>query len=243
MRIAICDDDLREQEQFEEALRGYDGALRAEKFSSGASLLEAAKQSPRFDIVFLDIYMPGESGIDIAGRLREISPDTGIVFVTVSREHAVEAFSVYAMHYLIKPVTTEAVTEAFRRLNESRSKYKERITLMVGPNRHTVFLDSICLIESDNHAVNISLSDGSKLRVRMSFGELERKMNKNFLRINRGISVNMDYIAQMGTDTCILQDGKRLPIAIRQSAAIRAAYDNYVFDRLSSRGNFKGDKS
>ena len=64
-------------------------------------------------------------------------------------------------------------------------------------------------------------------------------MNKNFLRINRGILVNMDYIVQMGTDTCVLQNGIHLPITIRQRTAIRSIYDNYVFDRLSRQKDFK----
>ena len=235
MRIAVCDDDLREMEQFENALKGWDPTRSAEKYFSGASLLEAAKQSPPFDIVFLDIYMPGENGIDIAKEIRGISPETGIVFVTVSREHAVDAFSLYAMHYLVKPVTTDGVIEAFKRLTDARMKKRERITLKSGANRHTIFLDQICLLESDNHSVNISLTDGRRLKVRMSFSEIEQKMNKNFLRINRGILVNMNYIAQMGTDVCVLMNGIRLPINIRQSTVIRTAYDNYVFDRLSER--------
>ena len=235
MRIAVCDDDLREMEQFENALKGWDPTRSAEKYFSGASLLEAAKQSPPFDIVFLDIYMPGENGIDIAKEIRGISPETGIVFVTVSREHAVDAFSLYAMHYLVKPVTTDGVIEAFKRLTDARMKKRERITLKSGANRHTIFLDQICLLESDNHSVNISLTDGRRLKVRMSFSEIEQKMNKNFLRINRGILVNMNYIAQMGTDVCVLMNGIRLPINIRQSTVIRTAYDNYVFDWLSER--------
>ncbi len=235
MRIAVCDDDLREREQFEAALAAWDPTRTAEVFSNGASLLAAAKEYPRFDIVFLDIYLPGENGIDIAKRLREISPDTAIVFVTVSRDFAVDAFSLYAIHYLVKPITAEGVTESFRRLAESRSENRERITLKSGTERHTILLDQICLLESDNHSVNITLADGRCLKIRMSFTELQNKMNKNFLRINRGIVVNMDYIAQMGTGTCVLRSGIRLPIATRQSASIRAAYDNYVFDRLSRR--------
>ena len=74
--------------------------------------------------------------------------------------------------------------------------------------------------------------------MRMPFGELERMMNKKFLRINRGIMVNMDYIMRMGADTCVMQNGIRLPITIRQSAAIRASYDDYVFDRLAGRKGF-----
>ena len=92
MRIAICDDVPREQEQFEKALRGWDPTRSVEKFLNGASLLEAARHVPHFDLVFLDIYMPGENGIDIAKALRELAPDTGIAFVTTSTEHAVEAW-------------------------------------------------------------------------------------------------------------------------------------------------------
>lgn len=240
MRIAVCDDDLREQEQFEEALRGWDSTRSAEKYIDGAALLAAAKELPHFDIVFLDIYMPGEDGIDIARALQEISPETGIAFVTTSVEHAIDAFSLHALHYLIKPVTTKDVVEVFRRLTELRSRQRERISFTVGSDRYTMFLDQISLLENENHAVNISLADGRRLKVWMSFRELEQKLNGSFLRINRGIVVNMDYIVQMGTDTCTLRDGSRLPIAVRQRTAIRGAYDNYVFDRLSRQNGYKG---
>ena len=235
MRIAVCDDDLAEQEQFDEALHGWDPTRSAEKFLSGAALLEAARETPPFDIVFLDIYMPGENGMDIAKALREVSPETGVAFVTTSREHAVEAFSLHALHYLVKPVTTEGVVEAFRRLTELRARQRERISFTVGPDRYTVFMDQISLLENDNHAVNVSLSDGRRLKVWTPFNELVQKLDASFLRINRGIVVNMDHIVHMETDICTLRDGSRLPIAVRQSAAIRAAYDNYVFDRLSRR--------
>ena len=238
MRIAICDDDLREQKQFEEALRGWDPTRSAEKFLSGAALMEAAKTQPRFDIAFLDIYMPNENGIEVAEALRKISPETGIVFVTTSKEHAVEAFSLYATHYLVKPVTAKGVGEALKRLREMRFRHRNSITLTVGRERYTVFLDQICLLESDNHTVNVSLIDGRKLKVRMPFSEMEQMMDDKFLRINRGIVVNMDFIEQMGANTCVLRSGVRLPITIRQSASIRAAYDNYVFDRLSERKGF-----
>lgn len=107
MRIAVCEDDQREREQLLDALRAWDPTRSAEIFADGASFLEAARMAPPFDIVFLDIYLPGENGMDVAGALREISPETGIVFVTTSREHAVEAFSIQALHYLVKPVTAE----------------------------------------------------------------------------------------------------------------------------------------
>lgn len=242
MRIAVCDDDIREHERFENALRGWDPTKTPEKFTSGRSLLEAAKSGTPFDIVFLDIYMPGENGIDIAKELYDIHSGTCVVFVTVSKEHAVDAFSVQALHYLIKPVTTEGVAEVFKRLSNNRMTHRESIVLTIGAERHTLFFDQIMLLENDNHAVNISLADGRRLKVWTPLGELERKMNANFLKINRGIIVNMDYIVKMGTDVCVLRDGIRLPIAVRQSTHIRAAYDNYVFDRLSRRKDPNGEE-
>ena len=91
MRIAICDDSHSEQEQFIKALHGWDASRTPERFSDGASFLAAAKETPHFDIVFLDIYMPGENGVDIGKELQKLSPETGIVFVTTSEEHAVDA--------------------------------------------------------------------------------------------------------------------------------------------------------
>lgn len=235
MRLAICDDDLREQEQIIQALRGWDPTRGAERFFDGASLLEAARKAPPFDMVFLDIYMPGENGIDIARALQETSPGTAITFVTTSQEHAVDAFSLRALHYLVKPVTTQGVIEAFRRLTAFRAEQRKTISFAVGPDRHTVFLDQVCLLENDNHSVNVSLADGRRLKVWMSFGELEQKLDESFLRINRGIVVNMGWIVQMGRNTCTLRNGRQLPIAVRHSAAIRAAYDSYVFSILSQR--------
>ena len=114
------------------------------------------------------------------------------------------------------------------------------MTFTVGPDRYTVFLDQICLLKNDGHAVNVSLSDGQRLKVWMSFRELEQKLGGSFLKINRGIIVNMDYIVRMEANICTLQDGSCLPIAVRHSAAIRLTYDNYVFDQLSRRKAYRG---
>ncbi len=122
MRIAICDDNRREREEVINAIRGWDPTRSAGCFPDGASLFTAAQKSPCFDIVFLNIYMPGENGIDVAEQLLLISPRTGILFVTTGLDHAVSAFSLHALHYLVKPVTTKGVVEAFRRLSKLQNK-------------------------------------------------------------------------------------------------------------------------
>ncbi|MCD7765292.1 MAG: response regulator, partial [Lachnospiraceae bacterium] len=175
MRIAVCDDSIREQEQLLAAIRGYDPTRKPECFVSGKDLLEAAAKEPPFDIVFLDIYMPGENGVEIAESLCEVSPSTGIVFVTTSTDHAVDAFSVHALHYLVKPVTGDGVTEAFQRLSEKRKVNRARITLNSGTSSYSVFRDEITYIQSVGHAKEIHLTGGRMIRVWMLMEELEPK--------------------------------------------------------------------
>lgn len=232
MRIAVCDDDPLEQKQIIQALWGWDPTPQAELFSDGASLLEAARVSP-FSIAFLDIYLPGEDGIDIAKSLREISPETGIVFVTVSKEHAIDAFSLAALHYLVKPVTTEQITEAFRRLTMLHIKRRETISFTVGRDSYTIFLDQICCLESARHAVEVLLTDGRRLKVWLSLNDLGEKLGDGFLKTNRGTLVNMDHIEQMGRDTCVLRDGTRLVISKQRRSAVREIYNDYLFSKLS----------
>ena len=237
MRIAVCDDDLREHEQFDEAMRGWDPTRETEKFFNGAAFLEAAKRTPVFDIAFIDIYMPGENGVDTAIALKKISPETEIVFVTTSESHAVSAFSLGALHYLVKPVTADGIIEAFRRLAQLRTRRRETLSFSVGGNVFTVFLSQICSLESGNHAVEVSLDDGRRLKTRTPLYELEQKAGKRFLKINRGVIVNMDHIERMGTDCCILRNGSRFFLAVRERSAICAAYSDYLLDRFSRRDN------
>lgn len=241
MRIAICDDEKKSREQLVDALHGWDPTRRPECFSDGASLLQAAQGAEYFDIVFLDIYLPGENGVDIAGKLQKLSPQTGIVFVTTSREHAVDAFSLHALHYLVKPVTTEGVVEAFRRLAQLQSPKRSAITLTAEHDRHTVYLDEIAYLQSANHATEVFLTSGRKLRVWSPLSELEPRLGETFLKINRSTLVNMEQIEQMGIDSCILRDGTKLDFTRRERTAIRAAYDNYLFSRLSRRQGFGGE--
>lgn len=238
MRVAICDDIRSEQEQFIKALHGWDPSRMPECFSDGASFLAAAREPPHFDIAFLDIYLPGENGVDIAKELQKLSPETGIVFVTTSQEHAVDAFSLYALHYLVKPVTTQGIVEAFRRLALVTSKKRPMLTLTTGRGSSAVYQDEIYCLQIVNRVVEISLTDGRQIKVWMSLGELEQKLDGSFLRINRGTIVNMEQIEQMSTDTCMLRNGMRLEFSRRERASIRNAYSNYLFTRLSERKSF-----
>lgn len=241
VRIAICDDSAADREQFASALHIWDSTQRAEGYADGASLLAAAREPDRFDIVFLDVYMPGENGVDIARALQSVSPGTGIVFITTSQEHAVDAFSLHALHYLLKPVTAEGVTEAFHRLAQLPQRHRPMIVLPIGHDSLNVYLDEICYIQSVKHVKEIALTNGRLIKVWMPMTELESRLSPNFLKISRGTIVNMEKIERMSVDTCTLRDGTQLYMTRRKHAALRAAYDDYLFSRLSENARFDAE--
>ena len=234
MRVAVCDDEEKEREQLIQALAIWNPNLTVEQFSSGAALLEADKVAPPFDIVFLDIYLPGENGIDIAEALEMISPQTGIVFVTSSRDHAIAAFSFNTLHYLVKPVTIQGVVSALSRLRERRNAPRPFIFFSVGQSSRPVFLDQICYLNTVSHTVEVTLVDGERFKVWTPLNKLAHELGGDFLKVNRGIIVNMACIERMGTDSCVMQDGKELFLAVRGRGDICAAYNDWLLSRLSS---------
>lgn len=241
MRVAICDDIEEEQKKIVQMLAECAIKEQVECFSTGEELLDAARQLPPFDIVFLDIYLEHEIGIEIAHRLKAYSADTGIVFVTTSADFAVEAYSLDVLHYLVKPITQEGVVEALRRWERVHNRNRPLLQLNVGRSSYTLYLDEICYILSMNHAKEIHMTENRVIKVWMQMDALASGLNKNFMELNRSTIVNMEYIEQIRRDSCVLRDGTRLEIARRRSADIQAAYDEYVFKRMEDRLRASGE--
>lgn len=231
MRIAICDDDMQEQKLLIDALHGWDPTRNAECFIDGESLLLAAKTQPPFTIVFLDIYMPGIDGMETAKRLTEISPQTGIVFVTTSTDHAIEAYSLKAVHYLVKPVTTAGVREAFSRIQHTLA-LRNVISVKVGRDVQMIYTDEIMTLQSANHQTDIILKSGRVISTYTQLGELKEKLDDSFLQIQRGLVVNMECIECMQSDSFMLRNGQKLLMSRKEKNSIRETFNDFVFRRL-----------
>ena len=116
MRIAIVDDIASERKCLNTELDVQVARLSLDsvtfEYASGADFLAAAKKE-RFDLVFLDIYMGNENGVDTAQALRRFDPDCLLVFTTTSTDHALDGFRVRAFHYLVKPCTEADLAALF----------------------------------------------------------------------------------------------------------------------------------
>lgn len=115
MNILIVDDEYMVLEETKTVIKEVKPEASIVCADNWRKALELAKQE-QIDIAFLDIEMPGMSGLELSQKLKEIYPDTNIVFATAYSEYALEAFSLYASGYLMKPLQKKEVEEAFAHL-------------------------------------------------------------------------------------------------------------------------------
>lgn len=104
-----------------------------------------------FDLIILDIYMDGMSGMEIAHKIRQREMETPIVFLTASPDFALESYDVNAFGYLLKPIDADKLTAVLERLLVYYDR--PRVSIQCDRRRRYLFLDEIMYVESQNHNI------------------------------------------------------------------------------------------
>lgn len=241
MRIGICDDSQKELKAMQEVFLHMSPEHRVDSFSDSRTLLSALSEGVGYDLLFLDIIMPECTGIELAREIGRIAPETPIVFLTDSTAYAVEAFSVNALHYIIKPMTEPALKECLQRWKEKQSSRKRVHILSSSGIQQMIFADEIQYAQSDAHYCNLHLTDGTVVKVRKTQSEIRALLGDSFLPVSRGLFVNVDFIQQLKAKSCILKDGREILLSRKNLDVIHAAYAAYVFSQLSLRDRSSTD--
>jgi len=194
----------------------------------------------QFDALFLDVRMPGLSGLELAGVLDRFAHPPAVVFVSAYEDGAVRAFEVHAVDFLMKPVSKRRIEDAITRVTESngRSTGREAPAGDHAPENHA--RDEVIAVERANgHATRIVprasilyvqargdyvriVSDEGRYIQRGTLAELERRWSTHgFHRVHRAYLVNLRRAVEMrpdlgGTAVMLLSDGSEIPVARRQ---------------------------
>jgi two-component system LytT family response regulator len=198
LRVLIVDDEILARQRIEDLLTKEENVVIAGTASDGESAIEAIREL-RPDLVFLDIQMPGLSGLEVAKELGGEMPAT--VFVTAYDQHAVKAFELEAVDYLVKPFDDERFEQAFRRARrravESPVKsddYAVRIPVELRGQIRAVPVERIEYITASGPYAELHV-DGRTFVVRERMQALEEKLDPlHFFRIHRSAIVRIDMI-------------------------------------------------
>ena len=190
-----------------------------------------------FSAVFMDIYMDGMDGVAAAQKIRSMDNRCVLVFLTSSSDFMPDAFSCHAFEYIIKPFSPQRIFKVLGDILEMLPPLQKYIEVINGRKTIHVFLDEIFFVITDAHYLDFTLSNGKIMHCRMTMPQFAGLTggDSRFLTINKGITVNADYILEFEDNCCVLENGARLPIRVRDRLKIEQAARDYNFRKIRER--------
>lgn len=236
IRIAFCDDDITVLN----ALRALLDRYRAEReleidaaaFCSPLDLMAEIERGVRFDILLLDVLMPGETGIDAAAEIRSYDSDVKIIFLTTSAEFAVQSYAVGAYYYQLKPVRE---ADFFRLMDAVLSTCeKEQAASLIlrcksGITRVEHKRLEYCEVIHRN--LFFHLTGGRILETIGSMDELSQQLMRYdcFLRLHRSYLINLEHVQNLGCRSVTMTCGTEIPIPRGKYNEVKNAFLEYAF--------------
>lgn len=230
IRALIVDDEAPARSELRYLLAGHPQIEVVGEAASAPEALELAREL-RYDVVFLDVEMPGLTGLEAAPLVRERRDPPAVVFVTAHERYAIDAFAVEAFDYILKPVDPDRLARVVERLQERSSENAspvEKVAVVAGGGTELLEYDQVHYVQADGDYSRVHTYDRSYLCT-ASLGELEERLpGARFARIHRSYLVNLSKVAgvrRASADRFRLQlaDAERteLDVARRQSRLLR----------------------
>ena len=225
MKAVVAEDEALLRGELVSLLRETWPGLEIIACEDGGAAVEAIDEHHP-DVAFLDIRMPGLTGLEVAAAAAEASPSTQVVFVTAYNQYAIDAFDRGAVDYLLKPISRERLAETVKRVKaraaaggadpaalaalvdklrdklpaESRKPPLAWITANVGKETRLILVDDIAYFQADNKYTVVMTADGEAL-IRKTIRELLDELDPAiFKQIHRSTIVNMRAIAAVTRD-------------------------------------------
>ncbi|MFN8190808.1 MAG: LytTR family DNA-binding domain-containing protein [Nocardioidaceae bacterium] len=226
LRVLVIDDERPALDELSFLLR-QDPRIGEVLTSDSATDALRALQEIQVDAVFLDISMPGLSGLELAQVLARFKEPPPVVFVTAHDRHAVDAFELNAVDYVLKPVRPDRLAEAIRRIVEGGGRQprpEDQIAVELGGRTRFVSRSDIRYVEAQGDYARLHTADGSHL-LRAPLTTLEQQWREaGFVRIHRSLLVSLPHVEEIRTEAgrcTVIVDGQELQVSRRHTRELR----------------------
>ena len=244
LRTLIVDDEPVARSVLAEELLDSDGVEIVGEADNGARAVQQIDELAP-DLVFLDIQMPVMDGFEVLRHIR--GPLPAVVFVTAFSEHALRAFEIGAVDYLLKPIAAHRLEQALERAREARrsplesaekvartlnaaesgrSPRRHKIVGRRGQEFHLLDLDEVFAFQAEGELVWILTADRKYLATQTLQALDDRLTGSQFQRVHRGVLVNADRIRKMAALSSqrwllTLTNGLEITVSKRQAPIVR----------------------
>ncbi len=231
MKIAVCDDCHEDAMRLETFLEGQDIRLY---FDPQRLLADVENRQMRFDLYLLDIFMDDSmGGIELAERIRARDEEAVICFVSTSDAFYRQAYDLYAVQYLLKPVQEADVRQLLERLVRRRGGERDqRLGYKWRGQAGFIPYSRILYIDSREHTLYIHCQDGSVQACKGKLDDLEIQVcGEVFSRCHQSFIVNMYHVNRL--EGCqLLVAGQGIPISRRYFAEVKSRYQEILFEEV-----------
>ena len=205
-------------------------AVHTDLFESAEEYLFQAEQNT-YDVIFLDISMRGQNGMELARKIREKEKDVVLVFVTSDASYVFDGYEVGAYRYLMKPVDEKKLWEILDYARMQREVEEENYILVKKDSQSVrVNLNDVLYMEAQKHYVNLYLEDQESINIKTVFTELLQEMQEKsdtVLATHRSYAVNIEKVVRIGRMECVLADGSVIPVSRSFYKEVNEAFIRY----------------
>lgn len=236
VKVAFCDDDIgvlgQMQAFFDRYRRERGREIAYTAFHSPVELMTEIERGTRFDVLFLDILMPGENGIETAAEIRGYDRNVKIIFLTSAPEFAVKSYEVEAYFYQLKPLRWESFSRVMdSALEMCEQERKNKLILQCKSGITSLDPDRLEFCEVIHRTLLFHLSSGKVLESAGSLDELSRRLEPYgcFLRPHRSYLIHLGYVQSISYRAVTLSSLTEIPIPRGKYNAIKDAFLEYAF--------------
>ncbi len=213
-RVAICDDSICDANFVKGLLESWAVQRNAEVicqvFASAESFLFHYAEDKRWDILLLDIEMGNMDGVTMAKAIRRSDEAMQIVFITGYSDYIAEGYEVAALHYLMKPVSTQKLFSVLDRAAERLRQNERCLNLELGGEMIRIPLYEIRYLDVQGNYVTVHAKADHTLK--RTLGDVQRELDGRFSRVGRSLILNLKHIRRVTKTEVYLADGTVLPL-------------------------------
>lgn len=220
INIGICDDESIQVELFFKYVENWaiknNRKVNIETFNSAESFHFKWLENKTYDILLLDIEMPGQNGVELAKTIRKKDKDINIIFITARSEFIAEGYEVEAINYLLKPLSEDRLYKCLDRAVEKIPEKETRILVDIEGETVSIKEKDILFLESLAHNIEIQTRNKT-YNTRMNLSDIEKDLNQDaFIKNHRSYIVNLLHIKRIGKEEIELDNGDNIPMSRRR---------------------------
>ncbi|WP_026657172.1 LytR/AlgR family response regulator transcription factor [Butyrivibrio sp. AC2005] len=233
LKVAICDDEMTQRRQLQFIIDKSRPGTEVNLFESGEDFLNAFRPG-LYDLIFMDILMPGMGGIDATGKIRNIDASVPIVFATSSKDHAMEGYKNRVIRYLMKPFDPVEVGEVLELAAQMKGT-QGGVTVRINGKDMTFSFEKICYVEQSSHTLYMHMANGATLQLTGKLDNIEAQTpDDSFLRCHQSYLVNLAHAkcVDRGLQIFKMKDGDTVHIRRESLAEANRMLSEYTMKNL-----------